>query len=213
MKKQLIFDFDGTLVDSMPTFSATMLKVVQSYGVSYPDNVIEIVTPLGYEGTAKYYIELGVPESATEIMEKMKQYSVEGYTYHIPAKETVPKTLAALKEKGYGLNVLTASPHVLLDPCLKRLGLYELFENVWSCDDFGTTKANPDIYRAAAARLGTTVENCIFLDDNINADKTAKSAGLTVIGVYDESSASAEAAIRAETDHYVKRFEELLEIL
>ena len=47
--------------------------------------------------------------------------------------------------------------------CLKRLSLYDLFDNVWSCEDFGTTKSDPEIYRMAAERIGTVARG--FFDD------------------------------------------------
>ena len=51
--KDLVFDFDGTLVDSMPTWGGKMLRILKEEGVSYPDNIIEIITPLGDAGTAR----------------------------------------------------------------------------------------------------------------------------------------------------------------
>ena len=98
---------------------------------------------------------------------------LDAYFHTIPAKKNVPEVLKALKAQGASLNVLTASPHITLDACLKRLGLWELFDNVWSCDDFNTTKADPQIYVRAAEKMNTPVENVLFLDDNLNADQTA----------------------------------------
>ncbi len=212
--KKLVFDFDGTLVDSMPTFSRSMVAVLDKNGIKYPENIIEIVTPLGAAGTARYYIDtLGMEKTVEEILELLYYELIDGYTNRIEAKETVAETLAVLRARGYSLNVLTASPHTMLDVCLKRVGLYDIFDNVWSCDDFGTTKSDEGIYHAVAARLGTTVEDCIFFDDNINADRTAKSAGMTVVGVYDDSSRDQESAIRALTDMYIYKFSELCDLL
>lgn len=112
--------------------------------------------------------------------------------------------------RGASLNVLTASPHITLDACLKRLEMYDLFDNVWSCDDFATTKADPEIYKMAAQRLGTTVEKVLFLDDNLGADQTAKMAGMQVCGVYDDSSKDYTEQIKAATDYYIYDFTELL---
>ena len=120
--------------------------------------------------------------------------------------------LKVLKEKGASLNILTASPHITLDACLKRLGLWELFDNVWSCDDFNTTKADPKIYVRAAEKMNTTVEDVLFLDDNLNADLTAKSAGMMVCGVYDQSSADYVDQMKAAADFYIYDFEELLHL-
>jgi len=207
-----LFDFDGTLVDSMPAYCAAMKRILDDFGVSYGPDLIKIITPLGTIGTAKYYVEkMGVPETEENLIQRMKEYLIDAYWYHIPAKQNVEKTLKVLKEKGASLNVLTASPHVTLDACLKRLGLFDLFENVWSCDDFFTTKADPEIYRMAAEKMGTTVDRVLFLDDNFNADQTAKRANMPVCGVYDFSSEEYTEQIRALCDFYIDDFSQLLD--
>ena len=123
-----------------------------------------------------------------------------------PCGENVFDVLKQLKEEGASLNVLTASPHITLDSCLVRLELYDLFDNVWSCDDFNTTKADPEIYKMVADKLGEAPENILFLDDNYNADKTAKEAGMKVCGVYDESSKDYVDDIKSITDYYIYNF-------
>ena len=194
--KHYLFDFDGTLVDSMPTYAGVMLRILDEHHVPYGEDIIKIITPLGIPNTALYFMEMGLAKTQQEIIDLMIGYMVEEYTHRVPAKESVIETLRALKARGDGLHVLTASPHDTLDPCLKRLGIFDLFDNVWSCNDFGTTKADPEIYRMAAARIGVSVEDVIFLDDNYNADKTAKQAGMQVYGVFDPSSAEYETEIR-----------------
>ncbi len=206
-----LFDFDGTLVDSMPTISSVMLRVLEESGVAYPDDVIKIITPLGYKNTATYFREqLGIRESDEEITNKINGYAIDAYAKEIQAKNNVLLVLLQLKERGASLNVLTASPHTMLDPCLKRLGMYDLFDNVWSCEDFGRTKADPQIYKMAAQRLGVGVEEVIFLDDNLGSATTAKSAGMTVYGVYDPSSKEFSQQMKAVADKYIEDFSQLL---
>lgn len=212
MKKNYLFDFDGTLVDSMPTFGAVMIRILDQRGIAYGDDIVKIITPLGYRGTAEYFRALGVKESADELVEIMNFYARLEYENNIPEKDGVKDALYKMKDKGYSLNVLTASPHIALDPCLKRLGLYELFDNVWSCDDFGTTKADPEIYKMAAERMGVSVGDVIFVDDNINAVKTAKRAGMISVGIFDRSSAEYADEFCREADAYVTDFGELLNV-
>ena len=209
--KTYLFDFDGTLVDSMPTFVGMMKRILDENGIAYGEELVKIITPLGYVGTADYYVEtMGVRKSREELIATMHAYAVDAYTNDVPAKKGVVETLRAMKARGDSLSVLTASPHAALDPCLKRLGIYDLFTYVWSCEDFGTTKSDPDIYRMAAERLGVSVNEVIFVDDNYNADRTAMAAGMTVWGIYDDSSAEYEAQIRGVTDGYAQELSELL---
>ncbi len=210
--KTYLFDFDGTLVDSMPTFIGATLRILDENNISYGDDFVKIITPLGVNGTAEYYLKLGVKLSKEKIIALMQEYMLDGYFNHIPAKNNVISVLKQLKSSGASLNVLTASPHITLDACLKRLDLYDLFDNVWSCDDFATTKANPEIYKMAAERLGKNVDEVLFLDDNLNADKTAKMAGMKVCGVYDDSSKDCVEDIKAVADYYIYDFSELLDI-
>lgn len=210
--KTYLFDFDGTLVDSMPAYAATMIRVLEENNIQYPADIIKIITPLGYIGTAEYFMKLGLNKPKDEIIAIITSYLTEEYHNRIPAKSNVVSVLKELKSRGADLNVLTASPHVMLDACLKRLGVYDLFTNVWSCEDFATTKADPNIYWMAAEKMGTTVDQVLFLDDNYNADKTAKSAGMKVCGVYDLSSDEYTEEIKAVADYYISDFSELLNI-
>lgn len=208
-----LFDFDGTLVDSMPTYGGVMKGILDENHIPYGDDLIKIITPLGFVYTAKYFIELGVQVPEETLIAQMKERMIEAYSTRVPAKSNVPEVLRALKDKGCSLNVLTASPHDTLDPCLKRLGLWELFDNVWSCNDFGTSKSDPEIYRMAAQRIGVPVGDVIFLDDNLGADTTAKSAGTQVWGVYDDSSRESTEEIKAVSDHYINDFIEILNLI
>ena len=205
-----LFDFDGTLVDSMPTFVSVMKTILDENGIAYGDDLVKIITPLGYGGTAKYFIKLGLDMQEEELTALMQRRAAYEYENTIPAKSNVIEVLQKLKARGDDLNVLTASPHTMLDPCLKRLGIFDLFSNVWSCDDFKTTKADPEIYVRAAGKLGKEVGEVLFLDDNYNADKVAKSAGMKTCGVYDESSDEYADEIRELCDMYIKDFSELL---
>ena len=204
-----LFDFDGTLVDSMPTYASMMLGILEENRVPHEKDIIKITTPLGYIKTAELFHRMGLARPEEEILAVMNERAVKAYTYDVPAKAHVIKVLRELKARGDDLNVLTASPHAMLDPCLKRLGIYDLFNHVWSCDDFGTTKADPEIYHMAAARIGRPVEEIWFLDDNLGADTTAKAAGMRVCGVYDDSSAEYVQEMKRVCDAYIEDFSQI----
>ncbi len=211
MQKVYIFDLDGTLIDSMPVGIGIVLGFLKEKGIAYPDDIVKTLTPLGYKGSAKYIADhLPGGGQLEQIYEYFQAETFRAYSETIPLKAHVKETLEGLKAQGYRLNVLTASPQLLTDICMKRLGIYDLFDNVWSIDAFGLTKADEQIYIEAAKRIEVAPEECIMADDNLHVLKTAKRVGMATVGVYDESSKDVMEEIQEIADKYVVDFADLV---
>ena len=208
--KNYLFDFDGTLVDSMPTYVSAMLRILDENKVGYGDDIVKIITPLGLKGTADYYITLGVKMSKEKMLEKMLEYMTEAYETTIEAKKCVIEALRTLYDRGDRLHVLTASPHLVTDVCLKRNGLYDLFEQVWSVDDFSLTKSDTRLFYEVADRLSCKPEEIHYFDDSLIALKNAKKAGYITYAVYDAQSPEEVACMKREYAVYVDSFASLL---
>ena len=206
-----VFDFDGTIMDSMPDWAGKMLNLLDSHGVAYPADIIRTITPLGDGGSARYFIEeLGLNMTPQAIQAELDAYALPKYRDSILPKPGVEAVLQALCAAGVPVCILTASPQHMMRPCLERNGLAPYFAFTWCCDDLGMKKNQPEIYARTCAELGTKPENTLFFDDNLLALTTATRAGMLSIGVFDESSAADEAAIRAATVRYLRRWKELL---
>lgn len=199
---------DGTLIDSVFSLDRSVKSSLGEMGVAYPENIVEIITPLGYEGAAKYMQGLGVKLSVEEIMQGMKESMIYDYQNTIPAKPHAIEVLKKLHADGNTLCVLTASPHFLTDPCLKRLGIDDLFTHIWSTDDFGMTKSDERIYIEAAKKLGTDISECIFVDDNLTNIVTAKRSGIGTLAVYDVANANSTEELKKVADRYIYSFKE-----
>jgi HAD superfamily hydrolase (TIGR01509 family) len=207
-QKTYLFDFDGTLVDSMPYWSEKMLNILREFRIPYPDNIIKIIAPLGDVGTAEYFRDtLGVPLTVEEMIERMDAYALDKYSNTIELKAGVYDYLQALKNAGCSINILTASPHRMVDPCLKRIGIYDLFDHIWSTEDFGKTKGDVTLFTDAAAILGRDVADVAFFDDNFYAISTAVKAQMYTVAVYDLSCADYEPELRRIADRYIESFE------
>ena len=204
-----LFDFDGTLVDSMPTWAGMHIKALEDAGIAVPADFVETITPLGNQGASELVISLGVPKPLEQYLEECGKIFTHEYSCNVPLKPHVTETLLRLQREGVGLHVLTAGTHRCADPCLKRCGIWDLFQNVWSMHDFGMTKDCPEIYLEAAMRIGARPEDCTMVDDNCIALGAAKDAGLRTVGVYDRSSAGSEAVIRGFADRYIYDLAEL----
>lgn len=207
-----LFDFDGTLADSMPTWAGFHIDMLKEFGIPCPDGFVKTIAPIGNVRASEYTISLGVPLTLEEYLSRMQTVLSDRYGNHILLKKGVERTLRDLTSKGHTVHVLTASPHKYIDPCLKRNGVYGLFDKIWSIDDFGYTKAQTIIYEEAAKRLNADLSDCVFVDDNLTCCTTAKKAGMTVIGIYDDTSSNLVEEIRAVSDRYVYEFDEIMDI-
>ena len=106
--------------------------------------------------------------------------------------------------------VLTASPHSVTDICLKHNGVYDLFEQVWSVDDFEKSKSDVTIFYDVAKTIGCEVGEIHYFDDNLMAVTNASQAGYVVYGVYDGQEESLWQQIGEQSHVLVKSFEDLI---
>jgi HAD superfamily hydrolase (TIGR01509 family) len=204
-----IFDFDGTLVDSMPTWSGIHVNALKSAGIPVPDDFVQTITPLGNYRASQYTISLGLDVSLESYLDFVSKTLYEAYTTRIELRSGVKEKLSELKSAGHSLNVLTASPHHYLDPCLRRHGIYDLFDKVWTIEDFGYTKAQTIIYTEAARRLDASIDRCVFVDDNATAVETAKKTGMYTVGIFDETSKDFAPQLKAVSDLYIEDFSQI----
>ncbi len=206
----LVFDFDGTLVDSMPTYAETVFRILKENGVVPPEGLIKTIATMGTVASAQYLSSLVVSKSPEEILLLMKQYLLDAYLHAIPLKTGVLPALLAWRERGLLLSVLTASPHISLDPCLKRLGIYDWFDHVWSTDDFSCSKTDPDLYRRVAEVLGEDPGHILFFDDNPDAGRTAQSVGMKYCAVADVTNLEYWDAMKQSADYFAEKLIDLL---
>ena len=205
-----IFDFDGTLVDSMPAYTKAITKILTKNGIDYDGNLMEIITPLGPLLTAKYLcarfpLSMGEEALYANILKALSHM----YQTEVTEKPHVKEALCRLKQEKHPLFILTASPREHVRSCLLHLGLSPFFEEILSCEEFGMGKESPTIFHLVAKRLEASLKDTVFIDDNLTACRAAKEAGLTVYAVRDLTNASVTADLMATADRYLFDFSEL----
>lgn len=205
-----MFDMDGTIIDSMGYFAEGMLSILDEEGIDYPEDIMNVITPLGLEKTAEYYIAMGVRGTKEEIIARMAEKFIRLYSEVITLKPYVKEYLSKLREAGKPLYLLTASPHITVDACLKANGIFDWFNEVWSTDDFSLSKSSPEIFLRAAERIGCAPEEIKYFEDNIIALANADKAGLDTVGVYDEHYNIPEKEVAACCNTYIHSFKEVM---
>lgn len=204
-----IFDMDGTLTDSMGYIGRSVLQVLEENHIPHGPEIIDRVTPLGYPNTARLFQTMGVPGTAEEIVARFMEILHHEYAHHVPLKPGVADYLHRLKAEGKHLCVLTGSPHLLTDVCLQRNGIRELFDHVWSVDDFGISKDNPAIYQQVEQLLGCGGANITLYDDNRTACATAARSGWYTVGVQDRQKPEFLQQLKSTVDCYLTGFDVL----
>ena len=184
--KYIIFDLDGTLIDSMPVWRGTGSGFLKNHNFPVPENLMEVVKKQTIWQTAEWFrSELGVPMKAEDIVNEIVESVVEAYRYSIPLKEKAAEYLEQMKNSGVQMCILTASEAEYIFPALDRLDIRKYFSHVLTCTELGKFKDDGAAYLAAMELMGGTLEETVVFEDAYYAVKGAKSVGFTVYAVLD----------------------------
>ena len=209
MIKGAIFDFDGTLVDSMFIWDTFGEDYLRTLGKEPRENLAETFKTFTLEQAAEYYREhYGVTLSVEKIVDDINEMVAKLYRTKVILKDGVREFLEALKSQGVKMCVATVTDRPIVEDVLNRLGIRDFFVEILTCAEVGYNKETPHIYRAALEALGTQKDETIVFEDALHALMTAKKDGFTVAAVYDKYE-TGQNEMRAAADYYIsdyKRF-------
>lgn len=205
-KKFVIFDMDGTLIDSMKIWSNLGREYLRARGISGDiEKEMQEIVPLTMREAAELFRErFSLPEDADRIAQEMYGLMEEHYKNDIPLKKGIREYLERLKKAGVRMCVASATAEYLMEACLERLGILSWFDFILSCESIHTSKREPKIYFEAARRLRAVPEETAVYEDVLHAVQTAKKAGFYVVGVYDEESDSQWEQIGKAADEVIR---------
>ena len=182
----VIFDMDGTLLDSLPAWDHATAKYLRTRGIEMPEEINAAIQKLSLLEGARYVKEqLGLPESAEELLEAVLFSVRQHYVTDILPKPGAVELLKELKAQGIKISVATAANKDLATAAFARLGMLEYIDFMMDCEEVGTGKRDPAIYYAVLQRLGTRKERTLVVEDALYALETAKKAGFLTAGVFD----------------------------
>ena len=185
--KYIIFDLDGTLIDSMPVWRGTGSGFLENHNFPVPENLMEVVKTQTIWQTAEWFrSELGVPMEAEDIVNEIVESVVEAYRHSIPLKDGAMEYLEKMKNEDIQMCILTASEADYILPALDRLDIRRFFSHVLTCTELGEYKNDGKAYLKAMELMGGTLENTVVFEDAYYAVKGAKSVGFPVYAVLDE---------------------------
>lgn len=204
----VIFDLDGTLLDSLSAWENSGVNFLRTQGIEPPEGLQEELVKMSLMDGARLVKErFSLPQEPEEILRLTLEPIRRRYFEDIAAKPGVPETLRRLKAQGVKLCIATASDGELARAALERLELLDLFDFIVTCDEVGVGKRQPAVYEEALRRLGTQKSRTLVAEDAPYALETARRAGFVTAGVADSHTPQAGAAyMRQQADFYIEDF-------
>ena len=187
MLKAIIFDFDGTIVNSSWMWNSFCFEFLDSLHAVYNKqellNEIEKLTMP--EATRMFIDKFSINMTEKEVSDILNKIVYDHYNTDIELKDGVFEYLQKLKSKNIPMCIVSVTEESLIRLCLDRLGVLDCFEFIFSCENMGLSKREPTIYLEAAKRLNAKPDEIAVYEDMLHTIETAKSGGFYTVGVYD----------------------------
>lgn len=185
--RAVIFDLDGTLLDSMGVWESVDIGFLARRGIEVPTDYAKAVSALNLREAAEYTIKrFLLPDTTEALIEEWSGMALHEYTHNVMLKPYAGEYLEKLRACGVRLGIATGSSGLLFEPALRNNGIHMMFDVISATADTVRGKEYPDIYLHTAAQLGVQPGMCLVYEDIPQAIRSAKQAGMTVYGVYDK---------------------------
>lgn len=211
--KAVIFDMDGTLIDSIWVWAQVDVDYLKKRGIELPNDLRRGIEGLSFTETAIYFKNrFDIVDSIEEIMAEWTEMVEEYYKYVIEIKNGVGEFLNYLKINNYKIGMATSNSKNLVKPVLIRNNIYDYFDEIVTTDEVPRDKSYPDVFLETAKRLGVAPSECLVFEDTYCAILGAKAAKMKVIAIYDEHGTSTAKELAEVADHLIESFELVLDM-
>lgn len=204
-----IFDFDGTLFDSMHVWVGIRDRFFDRIGLRLSDKDEEEFEGLYLRESLLLAKEKNlVKESYEELFNMFFDYIKELYLKDAEPKNDIREFLEELRAGGVKMGIATATGEPALIAVLEKFGMLHYFDAIYSTYTVGAAKTESKLYDTVLKELGTDKETTWIFEDAVYAARTAKENGYNVVGIYDKSEPQAEE-LKGLADVYIYNYREI----
>ena len=208
--KAVLFDLDGTLVDSMWMWEAIDIEYLGSRGISLPEGLQNRIEGMSFSETAAYFKEtFQLTDTTEQIKAEWNRMAWEKYKHEVPLKEGAMEFLACLKRHHIKTGIATSNSRELAQLVIGQLGITRYLDAVHTSCEVSKGKPSPDIYLLSAADLKIRPSECLVFEDILPGIEAGRNAGMRVCAVYDAYSADTDHEKRMAADYYIRSFKEI----
>ncbi len=207
----IIFDIDGTLIDSMWIWTDIDDIFLAKYNLKEPPNFHAGMEGKSYSETAQYFLDVfpELPHTRQELEAEWNEMAFEIYTKEIPLKKGAYDFIVKMYQEGKKLGIATSNTRVLAEGTLANNQILEYFHSIWTSDEAQAGKPSPDVYLRVAESIGVKPERCLVFEDVPKGIMAGKNAGMKVCAVEDPFSKPQEKLKRELADYYIQDFDDI----
>lgn len=213
--KAIIFDLDGTLIDSMGLWRLVDRDFLHKRGIAVPRDLFDHL-PQGnsFIQTAQYFKDrFGLPDSAESIMAEWTQMVGWHYANDVKLKPGAHKLVRGLYQRRVPIGLGTSNSRELAEKVLAQNGIWDCFASVVTGDQHLMGKPFPDIYLKGSQELNTSPADIIVVEDTLTGIQAAKAAGMRAVAIYDADCEELHPQMRDLADAFVQNHTQLSELL
>ncbi|MDY5987803.1 HAD family hydrolase [Sporofaciens sp. SGI.106] len=208
----IIFDLDGSLVDSMWIWPEVDEEYFVKYGLTKPEGFYEEMEGKSYTEVAQLYLDTfpQLPCTIDEIKQEWNDMTYEKYCTEVPLKPGAREMIETLYAQGVRFGIASSNSIDLVKAVIRALGVEQYFDSIHTSCEVRTGKPAPDVYLLAARDLQIVPEHCLVFEDVPMGILAGKNAGMRVCAVDDRFSKNLEEKKRSLADYYIKDYYDII---
>ncbi len=204
----VIFDMDGTLVDSMWVWVSIDKDYLKKYHLTEPENFHDDMEGMSYTEVARYYMKAfpDLNQTLEDIMAEWMDMAHSKYMNDVPLKPGVREFIETVRAQGRKVGIATSNTRELVEDTLNALGIRQLFDSIKTSCEAGAGKPAPDVYLMVSKEIEVPPERCLVFEDVPMGILAGKNAGMKVCAVEDSYSVLLKEKKRALADYYIQDY-------